>query len=171
MHLETRRLMLRPFQDGDATAVQACCHDLDVARFMYSVPHPFTIQHASDFVLRVTPKAGQVWAVTCQSELVGMVGTAGAFGYWIGRPHRQRGIATEAANAALSYYFSAPQNNKISASHMDENLSSGRLLHKLGFQVTGRTMLHSTVRDAPVPGNRLTLERKYWVDHHGPLAG
>ena len=164
MRLETARLTLRPFQDGDVQAVQSCCHDHDVAQFMRRVPHPFTLADAEDFVARVFPRRGQVWAVILGEELVGMVGTVGEFGYWIGRARRQQGIATEAASVVLDHYFSAPENEAIAASYMDDNQGSARLLARLGFVVTGRTMLRSLARPAPVPGNTLRLTRQRWLE-------
>jgi RimJ/RimL family protein N-acetyltransferase len=67
-------------------------------------------------------------------------------GYWIGRPYWGLGFATEASRAVIEIAKTIGH-KKLVASHFTDNLASGKVLRKLGFQSTGKTALrHSNGR-------------------------
>lgn len=77
-------------------------------------------------------------------EVFGVIGLAPCsdrveFGYWLGRPHWNHGIATEAGGAVLSYAFGAAALTRVLSGCFDGNGRSSRGLEKLGFAVTGRS--------------------------------
>lgn len=162
IELRTKRLLLRPIRPGDETAVQQHCQDYDIARYMLHVPHPYTDADAVDFVNRASQKKGRVWAITHADDLIGMVGTVRAFGYWVGKPYWRQGFATEAAIAALDHYFTDPLKCAIKASHMKENVASGGLLRNFGFEITGEHEMKSIARPAAMPGYTLMLSKARW---------
>lgn len=79
-----------------------------------------------------------------QATLIGGIGLEidqqhhrGELGFWIGKPYRNRGYATEAGRAVIELGFERIGLNKITASHLTTNLKSERVLKKLGFAVEG----------------------------------
>jgi RimJ/RimL family protein N-acetyltransferase len=62
---------------------------------------------------------------------------AAELGYWIGVAHWNRGYCTEAAKAVLEYGFNSLRYHKISARHFVDNLSSGRVMEKVGMRREG----------------------------------
>lgn len=146
--LVTKRLLLRRPMAGDAGAIIDIVGDWDVARCLARVPHPYGPADAAFFLDQVVP-AEWVWAITLQGfdELVGVVGLtpnegedAAELGYWLSRAQWGRGVATEAGEAVVSYGFKMLGLPYITSGYFEENPASGRVLGKLGFVETGRTM-------------------------------
>jgi RimJ/RimL family protein N-acetyltransferase len=165
--LETRRLVLRTPDAGDAERITLLASDFDVARMTTSMPHPFHRHHAESFLGRVQaldPARERVFAIDLEDEgLIGIVGfhptdvlgsTVGGsahvgseIGYWIGRPYWSRGLATEAAAAALCWARRDWRRRVIVSGHFADNPASGRVLEKAGFLYTGEIQpRHCTAR-------------------------
>ena len=143
--IATERLRLRAPQAEDAAAIAEYAGDLEVARMLAPVPHPYTREDAEAFVARCAdPPPGQrVLAVADRDGFAGLVGfqrEAGEqlteVGYWYGRPHWGRGYATEALRAVLAH---APAWGwrALASGHFVDNPASGRVLEKAGFLYTG----------------------------------
>ena len=86
--------------------------------------------------------AGLTLAVTETDggRLVGAIGLSihkknrvAELGYWIGKPHWNKGYATQAAEALLEYAF---EHLSITR-HMTGNPASGRVMEKIGMQFEG----------------------------------
>jgi RimJ/RimL family protein N-acetyltransferase len=60
------------------------------------------------------------------------------FGYWLGRAHWGRGIATEAAQMLADHALNAGGMRRLEASVFVENRASIRVLEKCGFTLEGR---------------------------------
>lgn len=144
--LETPRLRLRAFGPGDAEAVRAAVSERELAEMTTNIPHPYPEGAAEAWIAShpAAVAAGKsiTWAV-CLREgvLVGAVGLrlvapAGhaELGYWIGKPHWSRGLATEAAGAVLRYGFGQLGLERIFATHLQRNPASGRVMLKLGMR-------------------------------------
>lgn len=144
--LRTARLLLRPYDDADAAAVQRLAGDPLVADTTLTIPHPYPDGLAEMWI--ATHEAawvqgrGAVFAVTLREggELVGTVGltirpeeNSAELGYWIGRPFWSRGYATEAARAAVDFGFTVLPVGRIHAHHFERNPASGRVMQKLGM--------------------------------------
>jgi len=79
-----------------------------------------------------------------QRILVGGIGLeldpsnhCGELGFWIGREYRRNGFATEAAAAVMKYGFEGLGLNKITASHLETNPVSGKILREMGMEIEG----------------------------------
>ena len=92
----TQRLTLRPLGPQDAPSIARFVGDLDVARWLTRVPHPYGIEDAHAFIER---SAGDefTYAVIAQSTFAGVMSITDELGYWLGQPFWGRGYATEAA--------------------------------------------------------------------------
>jgi RimJ/RimL family protein N-acetyltransferase len=154
--IETRRLVLRAPEQRDAPRIAEFCGDFEVARMTALMPHPYALDDAESFISRLDggdPDRDKVFLV--EHETWGPVGMIGfhlrhddpypEMGYWIGRPYWGRGIATEAAQAALDWAARSWRRRAVGAGHFVDNPASGRVLEKAGFLYTGRTPLRGCV--------------------------
>jgi ribosomal-protein-alanine N-acetyltransferase len=140
----TARLLLRPFQCGDVQNALAYRNDAEFARFLPHIPQPFTKQDAEAFV---TKNMSEPWdqfptfAVVLGGILIGTVNLnvdkdtqTAMLGYAIGRTWWGRGIATEAAQATITWGIEAFVLARIWASTDVRNVRSQRVLEKVGMQ-------------------------------------
>ncbi len=144
IELHTERLVLRPFQAGDVADANAYRNDEEFARFLPHIPLPFTMQDSEVFVRRnmsLSWDKSPTFAVVLDDNLIGTVnlevnaGTRTAMlGYAIGRVWWGRGIATEAARAALTWGIQAFGLSRIWASTDVRNVNSQRVMVKLGMK-------------------------------------
>lgn len=145
--LETRRLRLRAPEQRDLGAIANHCADLDVARMVTSIPHPYGMKDAEDFlgmVQALDPARDRVFLIEHEEDgPAGMVGfhmVEGPYpeiGYWIGKRFWGRGFATEAAGAALDWARRVWRRRVLAGAHFRDNPASGRVLEKCGFLYTG----------------------------------
>ena len=142
--LRTERLLLRPFRIDDVADALAYRNDLEFARFLTHVPHPFTRQNAEAFVaLNMSEpwERSPTFAVVLDGRMIGTVNLEvdpeereAMLGYAIGRAWWGRGIATEAARAAMAWASETFDIVRIWASTDAENLRSVRVMEKLGME-------------------------------------
>ena len=153
--IQTRRLKLRPFVPLDAPDLQQLAGERDIAATTLTIPHPYEEGMAEEWIQagRKLFKAGEGarFAITrsVDNQVVGAVGLAissanqsAELGYWTGKPFWNRGYATEAARAVLSYGFADLGLARIHAGFMAKNAPSGSVLEKLGMQREGRLRKH-----------------------------
>src|SRR3954466_11532686 len=111
--LRTERLTLRPFQDSDVEDALSYRDDPEFARFLPHIPQPFTRRDAEAFVaLNMSEpwERSPTFAVVLEGTMIGTVNfeidtheRTERLGYAIGRTWWGRGIATEAARAAMAW--------------------------------------------------------------------
>jgi RimJ/RimL family protein N-acetyltransferase len=144
--IETDRLVLRAPRMDDDARIAALAGDFDVARMTSRLAHPYGIEDARAFLARVeaADHAGEAaFAVEHGDQgLIGMVGfhpgeLGPEIGYWIGRPYWGRGMASEAAQAALSWAGREWGKRVVVSGHFADNPASARVLVKAGFLYTG----------------------------------
>jgi RimJ/RimL family protein N-acetyltransferase len=159
--IETRRLTRRAPAPGDESRLAELMADFDIARMTSRVPHPYSLDDASEFVARVQgndPRTDQNFLIEHEDE--GVIGGLGFFtpqdgplevGYWVGKPWWGRGFASEALNGALVWARSDWRKRYLVAGHFSDNPASGAVLCKAGFLYTGEVQTkHSLARQAPV---------------------
>jgi ribosomal-protein-alanine N-acetyltransferase len=142
--LRTDRLVLRPFQAGDVEDALAYRDDPEFARFLPHVPQPFTRKDAEAFVALNMSEPwdrSPTFAVVLGGTVIGTVnfeveaGTRTAMlGYAIGRAWWGRGIATEAARAAIAWAVASFGLLRVWASTDARHVRSRRVMEKLGMQ-------------------------------------
>ena len=148
--LLTSRLTIRPFTLADAPRVQELAGDHAIADTTLNIPHPYEDGMAEAWIAQ---SSGQFqrgesahFAIVLRerNELIGAVGLTfsqpharAELGYWIGREYWSQGYGTEAAGAVLDYAFMALGLNRVEATHLCRNPSSGRVMQKLGMKREG----------------------------------
>lgn len=150
INLSTERLTLRPFQPEDAAAVRLMAGHPEIAATTLTIPHPYSIEAAQAWIAKhydwwVQGKAYTFAIVVSEnSTLVGCIdlnvnqnhGRA-ELGYWVGHEYWNQGIASEAAQAIIQFGLFGLGLNKITASHLFFNPSSGKVMQKVGMKKEG----------------------------------
>ena len=143
IELRTARLLLRAFRVSDVEDAHAYRDDPEFARFLRHIPQPFTREHAEAFVtLNMTEpwETMPTFAVVLERRLIGTVNLeidpanhTAMLGYAIARAQWGKGIAVEAATAAIAWAFAAHDLAEIWASTDVAHLRSRRVMEKLGM--------------------------------------
>ncbi len=145
--LETGRLFLNTWESGDWTAFSPIATDIDVMRYI-SGGEPWSDELIQSFVDRQVNLYAQRgfcrWKLTEKSsgELIGFCGAGfwrdavePEIGWWLARRCWGRGLATEAARAALRDVFERVRLDHIISVAAVENSASTRIMQKLGLQL------------------------------------
>jgi ribosomal-protein-alanine N-acetyltransferase len=143
--LRTARLLLRSLRATDVDDVRAFRDDPEFARFLPHIPQPFTRADAEAFVTTNMSERSEtlpVFAVVLADRVIGTVNfwldlpdRIATLGYAIARTHWGRGIAFEAAAAAIAWVLAEHDLTEIRASTNLANVRSHRVLEKLGMTV------------------------------------
>ena len=148
--IKAGRLHLRPWQPGDAPAVQAACADPAIQRWT-TVPVPYTKKDAREYVEQLSPRGwadgtAALFAVldATTGRLLGSVGLmdiadgSAEIGYWTAPAARGQGVAAVAVDAACRWAFGSLPVDRIELCHAVENTASARVAEKAGFVLEGR---------------------------------
>jgi len=148
--LETERLILRPFEPGDAPRVALLAGERDVAKTTMAIGHPYELSSAENWIAThpelFAKGHGVAFAITRKEsgELIGCISLVlkldqqdAELGYWIGKPYWNHGYCSEAARAVLYFAFIELHLNRVHASHFSHNLASGRVMQKVGMRHEG----------------------------------
>ena len=144
------RVVVRPFEPGDAPAVQAACDDPDIARWIYLLPAPYTLADAEAFIagcshtLLLDLRARLAVDDAATGELLGSVSLdrfpereAGEIGYWVKRDARRRGVALAAARLVVDWAFAEVGVERLELLTYPGNTASQALAGRLGFRREG----------------------------------
>lgn len=172
MILETERLILRPWEDGDAGELYGYARDPRVGPVAGWQPHKSVDD--SRQVIRDILSAPETYAVILKETGLpaGSVGLhhndlaskddEAELGYWLGVPYWGRGLIPEAAERLIRHAFEDLKLKRVWCGYYDGNLRSKRVQEKLGF------VYQRTSENVPVPQmgetrkgqvNLLTLEK------------
>lgn len=107
----------------------------ETRRYLRAARSAWSRQSAFEFVIELR-ESNRIVGVTSLHR-VDWVRAAAGLGYWVRRSEWNRGIATEAAAAALSHAVGGLRLHRIEALVALENKSSQRVIEKLGFAREG----------------------------------
>ncbi len=147
MRIETQRLVVRSFEQGDIPAYAEIVADPRVTRFLGD-GRPYSYGEATAYIedcMALDSDTGiSRYAVLLDDELIGFCGFKEAtdhidLGWRYAQRHWGNGYATEAARAVLEYGIQTLQLTRIMAISYGENVGSVRVIEKLGFQFVERT--------------------------------
>jgi 8-oxo-dGTP diphosphatase len=164
----TKRLLLRLPRSGDSLALAELLNDYDVVKWLSSVPYPYTVSDAEQWVQIVSESINEEspsiqLSIFMNDALIGGVGLRytedGLYelGYWLAREYWGKGLALEAATELLRYVRENLASPRIVAHCAKDNAASMSVLRKLGFEVTGEVEVFCAPRDASLPSFRLSL--------------
>jgi ribosomal-protein-alanine N-acetyltransferase len=159
--IETGRLRMRSARGGDLGDLVSLINNWEVARWVSSVPHPYTDVDGREWVTRVQqdhaigrPRRFAI-AMKETDRLIGGVGIDGstgdgsdepAVGYWLGQPHWANGYAREAVAAVIDYGLRTLGMPTIRAYTDPSNLASQKVLLRCGLKKIGEIDLVKPTR-------------------------
>lgn len=173
----TERLVLRPPHVEDIEAMAFLANNLNVARMVTRIPHPYPRERAVNFVEQAASGAvGQfVYAITLSAtgEFIGCLtlhdhkyGPGYEIGYWLGEPYWGKGYATEATVALIDLSFRTLSLEQIYISAQSRNAGSRRVIEKCGFNHSGSAIGFSGI-DGDVPVECYVMTRQQWLELRG----
>nr|WP_314256731.1 GNAT family N-acetyltransferase [uncultured Devosia sp.] len=165
--IRTQRLILRDATVDDAHSYAAGVGEFEVARFLTPVPHPYTLAMAVDWLGKAppsTPERSMLMIDLPDQSAIGCISLADELGFWIARPHWNKGYVTEAATALLDWHFGETTARSVSCSAHHDNVASLAVQKKLGFLPTGHQMRYSQTLQRNVDHLTHSLSRAHWQD-------
>ena len=148
--IKTRHFTLRPYRESDASSIAAHINDKTIARNLLSVPHPYRLADAYDWLRKVRNAARRknpTWvnfAIEIDGEAVGGIGIfkieghKAEIGYWLARPYWGRGIMALVVREIAGFAFVELGLRRIYAHVFTFNRASMRVLEKAGFKLEGK---------------------------------
>ncbi|WP_332685793.1 GNAT family N-acetyltransferase [Devosia sp.] len=163
--ITTRRLILREPSLADAPHYALGVSEYEVARFLTPMPYPYTLAMALDWLRQAqpaTPERAMLVIDLPGRGVIGCVSLLDELGFWIARPHWNRGYVTEAATALLDWHFAGTEAATVICSAHHDNAASLAVQNKLGFVTTRREMRFSQALQRNVEHVVTTLSRQDW---------
>ena len=171
----TERLLLRRWKLSDADALYKYACDPEVGPHAGWPPHENVEE--SKMIIRELFTNDYTWAVILKetNEPIGCMGyypfgksnieigeNDAEVGYWIGKPHWNKGYCTEALQAMIHYCYEKKNFQTIWADFFIDNPASGRVMEKCGFTDTSKENYCSNLyhgEDRPVHIMKLEKNR------------
>ena len=155
-------MRLRSHRDGDLVDLVALINNWEIARWVSSVPYPYSEAHGREWISRAQQDhaTGQprrfAIALKETDRLIGGVGLDGstgddsdepALGYWLGQPYWGNGYAREAVAAVIDYGLRTLDLETIRAYTDPSNLASQKVLLRCGLEKVGEIELIKPTRN------------------------
>lgn len=146
MRLETERLVLRPWREGDEPSLVRQANNRKVSiNLRDHFPYPYTQDDARAWIGRCLCAAHphQAFAIEHGGEAIGGIGLqpltdvarfTAEVGYWLGEEHWGQGFATEALRRLTTYAFESFPYERLEAWVFASNPVSGKVLEKSGYE-------------------------------------
>ena len=173
--LETKRLLLRPWQESDAESLYEYAKDPDVGPPAGWPPH--TSVDNSREIIRNVLSIPETYAVCLKGgAAIGSIGLKlngytdmtnredeCELGYWLGKPFWGQGLIPEAAAELLRYAFEERNMRAVWCGYYEGNEKSRRVQQKLGFVYQYTTHdLKVTLLNEKRTGHTSLLTREQW---------
>ena len=172
VELKTERLLLRPFRLEDLDDVFEYPRDPEWAKYLWTLPQPYTREDAEEFVARAvisTWETNPIFAIAMDSTVIGaiwltihMADETASVGYNIARRNWGKGLATEAAQGVIEWGFQEYHLAKFYATADLRNKRSQRVMAKLGMTREGVLRSHVEGRGTRVDVVYYGLLREEW---------
>jgi RimJ/RimL family protein N-acetyltransferase len=167
--LETERLTLRRPTLADVKAIARLANDRRIAENTRRLPHPYSQDHAVDFVRAMMDDRGDVaFLIESNGTPIGMVGIGWRepdlpeLRCWLGVEHWGQGFGTEAARAAIDFCFDETDAENLCAGARVANPASRKVLEKCGFQWIGVELHRFEALGSSSPVDSFRLSRSVW---------
>jgi len=154
--IKTSRLTLRIFEPSDITAVYRIMQQPEVGDICATIgknPSKAIAQAWIDKAIReYQTEEAFIYAILLEGQVVGSIGlhlelpqkTTAEIGYWLDTAAWGKGLALEACTAIIEDLLPTRQTiQKLIATTDKANNRSGNLLLKLGFKLTGETIVNT----------------------------
>ena len=150
MEIKSKRLILRNWEDGDVEDIVEGLNNIEVSKWMASVPYPYTENDAINFIERakdndenvkialaiVLKESNKVIGGTEIRNINKKDGIAGD-GIWLNEKYQKNGYGTEAFSARNKYCFDVLGLRRIENGYFPDNEKSRKMQIKLGYKDEG----------------------------------
>lgn len=173
--ITTERLFLRPPHEQDIDDMAKLANNINVARMLGTMPHPYTRKDAEEFIERIKRSAGRacVYSIT-EAETGKLIGVGGLhedldrydepyMGYWIGEPFWGKGYASEAARAMVDLYFKVTNRPVLLVSARVDNEASKAIIKKCGGNFKSKSIVHHPLLDEDQELEHYHITRESWM--------
>lgn len=179
MLLTTHRLILRPWEEGDAQVLFSLASSPQVGPPAGWPPHT-SVENSLEIIRHVLSAPGTFAILWKESGLpIGSIGlkTGEAtdltdspeeceLGYWLGSAYWGRGIMPEAAREVLRHAFEDLGMKKVWCGYYDGNTKSKRVQEKCGFRYEWTTpKVDVPLMQETRTGHVSSLTREDWLAH------
>jgi len=147
---QTRRLLLRPLEIGDAAQIQELFPHWEIVRYLLNVvPWPYPADGALQFIRdRALPamERGEQWVWTLRlrdkpEQVIGILHLRRSDeenrGFWLGLKWQGQGLMSEACAWANDFWFETLGFPVLRVSKAVENTASRRISEKQGMRLVG----------------------------------
>lgn len=150
MVIEGKRIILRSWEDGDVHDLVEGLDNINVSKWMSSVPFPYTEDDAKAFInhtktIDESKKIALAIVLKENNKVIGGTeitnidkrnGTAGG-GIWLNEIYQRNGYGTEAFATRIKYAFEVLGLRRIENGYYVGNEKSKRMQEKLGYKYEG----------------------------------
>lgn len=168
-------LFLSGLVPGDREHLVEALTDGEIARQAASIPNPYTLAHADEFIAFAEEDARRVgidviWGLRESSgRLIGCIGLhdvrplldaptdehrEGSLGYWLAKPYRGRGLMTQAVEKVCEVGFYELELDEIVALVKKGNHDSEGVLVRAGFALEAELPGYYERDGKPLDGRR-----------------
>lgn len=150
MLIESERVILRSWEDGDVNDLVEGLNNINVSKWMAGVPYPYTKNDAKNFIEKsknqdkktkislaiVLKENNKVIGGTEITNINKKDGTAGG-GIWLNEDYQKNGYGTEAFSTKIKYCFNVLELRRIENGYFPNNEKSRKMQEKLGYKYEG----------------------------------
>jgi len=182
MTLETKRLILREWNEDDVEDLIEGLNNIEVSKWLAFVPYPYTKKDAEKWIRfcienakKGIDRTSYDLAVVLKSEekVIGGIsldkinkfqGTAGG-GIWINAKYHGQGYGTEAFGKRIDFAFNDLKLRRLENGFLEGNSSSLKMQEKFGYKIEGmrrkafRCMADGEIKDEYITG----LLKDEWI--------
>jgi len=169
--LESKRLILRPFNIKDVEDVFLYASDDIVTKFLRWPTH-VSIGETEEILKKSFINKAGIYAIELKNKnkCIGCIELRvcekhdkASFGYVLNREYWNNGYMTEALEAILSLSFSKLKLNRVESTHYVGNEGSGRVMEKCGMKYEGKGLQEVKVKGKYYDVIHYAILRKNWV--------
>lgn len=148
--IKTERLVLSKLSATDIPTIVQYAANENIAKYTLNLPHPYFEKDAVFWVNLANEgyeNGSRLNLAMRNKKTLDFMGGIGLtinkknnraeVAYWIGEPFWSKGFTTEATKAIMKYGFDELGLNKITSTHMSENIASGKVMIKSGMVKEG----------------------------------
>ena len=175
--LETDRLLYRKFTIDDVDDLVDGLNNLNVSKYLASVPYPYTKEDAIEYINYSLDNNLYNFAIVLKenNKVIGSMqisnidynhGTA-AGGIWINEKYQGKGYGTEAWGMRIRYAFNNLKLRKLENGYFKDNIASFKMQEKFGYKNEGIkrkkfvSMSTGNIEDEYITG----LLKEEWIDY------
>lgn len=182
MLLETKRLLLRPWNVNDVEDLVEGLNNIEVSKWLAFVPYPYTRRNAEEWIAYCIENGNQgaagssyEFAIELKAEkrVIGGIsldkisrihGTAGG-GIWLNGNYHGQGYGAEAFGKRIEFAFHELNLRRLENGYFEGNQASLRMQRKFGYKVEGlRRKAYICMADGQIKDEYVTgLLRDEWI--------